>query len=178
VFAFELHVTDGRLFTNRDAFVVTVPEMRASGNANGIAQLIVINPTRTAQTSHLRNGDIVSQIGLKINEQNVCNLVYVMRVFEPKPHIVVSVKSNPGAEVFSDCLDHGYTGLASFDLPDGYESFSLQVAVYGDVLTLVYLGSVTVIQDVHIPQSMIGHGFVGVRSDNVQSVFKLSVDPQ
>jgi hypothetical protein len=171
-----LKATDGQIIQRSlDTFSVTSAEMRASSNASGPVTLQVINAGPSAEISHLRSGDVVSQIGLKIYEENTCNLVYVMRIFTPVPKLVVSVKSNPGMSRHEQCLDHGYKGLDWVELPTGYEPFTLTVIPNGQQLHITYTSdSATIDRIITVPRST---GTVGVRSDNVAATFRLSVTP-
>jgi hypothetical protein len=170
--ASDLNVTDGKLSLEHDGtYRVDSSEMRASGSVPGsTATLIVLSPEITTVVSRLGSGQYVNQIGLKVNERNVCNLVYVMRVFSPRPAIVISKKSNPGKSEFQECRDRGYTLINRIDLAPGFESFTMQVRVQDDLMTVEYGRWLT--KTVSIPREP---GTFGVRSDNVSASFRIFV---
>lgn len=62
-------------------------------------------------TAKLGSGAVVRQVGLKLNAQDGCNLLYVMWREAPKPEIYVASKLNPGAKRHEECGNGGYQRL-------------------------------------------------------------------
>ena len=85
-------------------------EMRATLKKTGGSQKATVHFTYlgpTSQVSHLGNGEVRHQFGLKLKAKAICNLVYVMGNFDTQK-IAVSVKLNPGQRAHEECLDRGY----------------------------------------------------------------------
>ncbi len=92
--------------------VVTVRDnkMRAvapnSAGDRAALRFIYHGPTRTQ--SRLQSGRKRTQIGLKLQASNGCNLIYVMWRISPDPRIAVSLKVNPGMQAHRTCKNGGY----------------------------------------------------------------------
>lgn len=72
------------------------------------AELRFVYRGPTAEVSKLGSGKVMRQLGLKLNAQDGCNLLYVMWRLEPATGIEVLVKRNPGQSVHSECGNRGY----------------------------------------------------------------------
>jgi hypothetical protein len=59
--------------------------------------------------ARLADGVLRRQIGIALQEQDVCNVIYIMWHIEPTKGVYVSVKINPGQSTHEECLDRGYT---------------------------------------------------------------------
>src|SRR5580700_10936674 len=107
----DFDVSDGKIDkTAGDRLMVGSKEMRATLKKIGPSQRVTIKFTYlgpTREVSHLGNGDVRHQFGIKLKAQDICNLVYVMWNFDTQK-IAVSVKLNPGQRTHEDCLDRGY----------------------------------------------------------------------
>lgn len=64
-------------------------------------------------TAPLASGELRRQIGLKLRAKDTCNVVYVMWHLSGPSSLHVSVKSNPGRRLHTDCRDGGYLQVAS-----------------------------------------------------------------
>jgi hypothetical protein len=95
----DFDVSDGRIEQAAgDRLMVDSKEMRATLKKVSNAQQATVNfiylgPTR--EVSHLGNGEVRHQLGIKLKAQDICNLVYVMWNFDTQK-IAVSVNLNPG----------------------------------------------------------------------------------
>jgi len=181
----DLRVTDGAIKTTktRGRLLVEAPEMRAVFQNDRTPAVVQITFTYLGvpkKVSHLANGEVRHQFGLKLHSQDPCNLVYVMWDFDQTWHLSVSVKSNPGMgkNQREDCGDGGYHGLTPTEFKH------LPAMKVGDTHTL------SVWQDgAHLEASVDGmvvwrgindvdtsfHGPAGVRSDNVRIQFGISM---
>ena len=68
-----------------------------------------LGPTKTSKP--LASGELRRQIGIKLDAQDTCNLLYVMWHIEPDSRIAVSVKRNPGQHTHEQCGAHGYVNI-------------------------------------------------------------------
>src|ERR1700730_1199141 len=107
----DFDVSDGKIDNaNGDRLIVGSKEMRATLKKKGPSQNVTVNFTYlgpTSEVSHLGNGEVRHQFGIKLKAQDICNLIYVMWNFDAQ-RIAVSVKLNPGQRTHEDCLDRGY----------------------------------------------------------------------
>src|ERR1700680_3566988 len=107
----DFDVSDGKISEAAgDRLIVGSKEMRATLKKTGPSQKLTVNFTYlgpTNEVSHLGNGEVRHQFGVKLKAQDICNLVYVMWNFDTQ-RIAVSVKLNPGQRTHEDCLDRGY----------------------------------------------------------------------
>jgi hypothetical protein len=176
----ELCVSEGHVTPSAaDMLSVDDTKMRAiiPASASAIeARFRYLGPT--AQTSPLGSGEVRRQFGLKLRAQDPCNLVYAMWRFEPKPEIVVQVKSNPGEHESSACGNNGYITVrpdqvspvaapavgAPHRLAASVRGASLQVQVDGATAWQGDLGG----------EPVAATGEVGIRSDNVRLALSLS----
>ncbi|MGI5865005.1 MAG: hypothetical protein ACOX6T_23540 [Myxococcales bacterium] len=110
----ELRVTLGELAQGPAGMLrVEAPKLRAlvSDGRPQEAHLRFryLGPTR--EDAPLASGELRRQIGLKLREQDGCNLVYVMWRIAPRPDLVVSIKRNPGMSRSTECGAGGYRNL-------------------------------------------------------------------
>ena len=162
---------------SKNNFLVTASEMRAvvpeSTSESVTTNFVYFGPT--AQVSHLQNGEVRHQFGLKLRAQDICNLVYVMWDFDSQI-IRVSVKLNPGERTSQECKDHGYHGdfvPVIKEAPPVVKigaSHQLYAGLAGQTLTVVTDG-ITVWQGILPPVVLDLHGPPGIRSDNAQILF-------
>jgi len=177
-----LCVTEGSLDEmSGDRLSVRVPKMRAYVNRQTL-QLIQAHFTYggpTGTEARLGSGELRRQFGLKLRSQDPCNLVYVMWRIEPQSELVVSIKTNPGEHTSAECANRGYRNIRPArkspvpSLQPG-NSHTLQAVMNGENLRVFVDGS-------SIWEGALGadvlrlDGPVGIRSDNAQVEFELSV---
>ncbi len=118
----------------------------------------------------LASGEVRRQMGLSLRKRDSCNAVYAMWHIEPKPAIVVLVKSNPAKTTHSQCGAKGYIPVHSQrEVPAPVvtrnaphtlraELSGAMLDVYADQ-TLVWEGNLP-------PEAFAFDGPAGVRSDN------------
>jgi hypothetical protein len=86
--------------------MVSTTEMRATlkfpAPQNATLKFTFLGPTK--EVSHLGNGQVRSQFGIKLRAQDTCNIVYVMWHFSPDQKIAVSAKPNPGKHTSSTMI--------------------------------------------------------------------------
>ncbi len=158
---------------------VNVPKMRAYLNAPTPpvleAQFVYLGASENE--AELAPGEIRRQFGLKLRAQDACNLVYVIWRVEPKARLVVSVKSNPGEHISTQCGNGGYRNIkprSSSPVPVLYSGAvhtihaemhetEMRVSIDGSV---VWVGSVG-------QEALAFDGPVGIRSDNVRLQIEL-----
>ena len=68
-----------------------------------------LGPTKDSKP--LASGELRRQIGIKLDAQDTCNLLYVMWHIEPNSRIAVSVKRNRGQHTHEQCGAHGYVNI-------------------------------------------------------------------
>jgi hypothetical protein len=73
------------------------------------AELRFVYRGASAEVSRLGSGKVLHQLGLKLEAQDGCNLVYVMWRLETG--VEALVKKNPGQSVHSECGNRGYRKL-------------------------------------------------------------------
>lgn len=172
----DLDVTSGDIMRKDDRLLVDSRMMRAvlkQRTDQKIKATFTYNGA-SKSVSRLQNGDIRHQFGFKMAAKNECNLVYVMWDFDTQ-RIRISVKSNPGMFTFNDCRDGGYIGLPSVPAPkvEAGQSHTLSAVLNGTDL-VVYADDQKIqasLPDVATSLS----GPLGLRSDNVNVVFDLTV---
>ena len=178
--AANLCVTEGKIAESGDhKLSVAVPKMRAFVAKPTLqeveAHFTYLGPTE--ESSPLSSGELRRQFGLKLRAQDGCNLVYAMWRIEPKPELVVSVKSNPGMTASSECDAHGYHNIAptrSAALPhvDSGGHYTLRAIMDGGKLR-VYANNKLVWRGDLGAEALAFNGPVGVRSDNGRFNFEL-----
>ena len=180
----DFDVSDGKIDKAAgDRLIVGSKEMRATLKKTSPSQKVTVNFTYlgpTNEVSHLGNGEVRHQFGIKLKAQDICNLVYVMWNFDTQK-IAVSVKWNPGQRTHEDCLDRGYINgikprvfvpppVVHVDQPH-----RLSANLEGQELT-VKADGVIVWQGTLVPVVLEFKGPVGLRSDNAHVVFDFLVD--
>jgi hypothetical protein len=162
-------VTKGKVAQAR----VAVPTFRAvaPGRSGDAAAMKFIVHGSSTESRALASGEERRQLGLKLRADNGCNLVYVMWRLDPKPKLVVSVKSNPGERTAKECGAGGYTNVKPAHtgplpaLDDGAEH-ELRAEIDDDTLTAWADGAV--VWQGTLPASAAQlSGPAGVRSDNL-----------
>jgi hypothetical protein len=79
--------------------------VRTDGRA---AELRFVYRGPSVEVSRLGSGSVFRQLGLKLEAQDGCNVLYVMWRLEPATGVEVLVKRNPGQSVHSQCGNRGY----------------------------------------------------------------------
>jgi hypothetical protein len=175
----DFDVSDGRIEQAAgDRLMVESKEMRAtlkkvSNAQQATVKFTYLGPTR--EVSHLGNGEVRHQFGIKLKAQDICNLVYVMWNFDTQK-IAVSVKLNPGQRTHEDCLDRGYINnikpaVSAAPPPIGVDRpHTLYADLRGQRLT-VKADGVLVWDGTLVPVVLRFNGPLGLRSDNAHVVF-------
>jgi hypothetical protein len=120
----------------------------------------------------LASGELRRQIGLKLQAEDACNLVYAMWHIEPDARIAVSVKRNAGEHTSAQCGAGGYvfmTGQPSNDPPPiriGDPNI-LRAELHGTDLTVTANGKLAWHGALGSP---LPAGPMGFRSDNARAV--------
>jgi hypothetical protein len=127
----------------------------------------------TDQESRLGSGTVRRQLGLKLRAQDACNLIYVMWRFEPRPEIVVSIKSNPAQHSSSECGNRGYRNIRArqalpVPVPAPGSVHSLRAELSAGAQLRVFADGVPVWEGMLGPEALMIDGPVGFRSDNVR----------
>ena len=163
-----IEVTNGNVIQHANKFDIESKSSRfifpdLSGNNIAIE---VEYHGNTRDSSLLGSGKFISQVGLKLRSVNQCNLVYVMRRFEPKSEIVVLVKENEGQLSHQECENGGYTKIASIEVPKVHigDKFSLETKFVKEQLSIIYNGL-----EIWNGNVQFNHqGNFGVRTDNAR----------
>lgn len=180
----DFDVSDGKIEKAAgDRLMVGSKEMRATLKEISPSQKVTIKFTYlgpSSEVSHLGNGEVRHQFGIKLKAQDICNLVYVMWNFDTQK-IAVSVKLNPGQRTHEDCLDRGYINnikprvTAPAPAVRADQPHTLYAELEGKELTVKADGKV-VWQGTLVPVVLQFKGPVGIRSDNAHVVFDFLVD--
>jgi hypothetical protein len=179
----DFDVSDGEIDkAPGDRLIVNSKEMRATLKKTSPSQKVTVTFTYlgpTSEVSHLGNGRVRHQFGVKLKAHDTCNLVYVMWNFDTQK-IAVPVKLNPGQRAHEDCLDRGYiSGIkprvsARPAVLDVGQPHTLSADLVGQELTVTADGTI-VWQGTLIPVVLEFKGPVGLRSDNARVVFDFFV---
>jgi hypothetical protein len=180
-----LCVTEGAIDKAADnRLSVNVPKMRAYVNqwTTESAELRFTYLGGTSKESKLGSGTIRRQFGLKLHDEDPCNLVYAMWrvVTKSKPtesKLVVSVKRNPGQHTSAECGNRGYVNIKprqASALPplDSGQSHRLRAEMKNAELQ-VFVDDHEVWEGDVGPDAAKLDGPVGIRSDNTQLEFEL-----
>ena len=147
---------------------------RNVGDQSAEIRFRYLGPTQTSKP--LASGELRRQIGIKLDAQDTCNLLYVMWHIEPDSRIAVSVKRNPGRHTHEQCGAHGYmsikpsTSIQAAKVLSG-DSHTLRADLKRDALTVTADGEV-------VWQGTLGNwiddlaGPVGLRTDNARFEFE------
>jgi hypothetical protein len=179
----DFDVSDGKIEPAAgNRLMVSSKEMRATLKKTGASQNVTVPFTYlgpTSEVSHLGNGDVRHQFGLKLKAQDICNVVYVMWNFDTQK-IAVSVKLNPGQQTHEQCLDRGYINnikprlLKAPPAVHVDQPHTLSADLEGQELRVKTDGAV-VWEGTLVPVVLKFEGPVGLRSDNAHVVFDFLV---
>jgi hypothetical protein len=133
---------------------------------------------RGATVSALADGEVRYQIGLKMESEDVCNLLYVMWDLN-HPTLRVSVKQNPGMNTSAECHDHGYVNLTPTverQLPTVMldSKHTLEATLTGNKLT-AWADGVVVWEGENTVNPRL-NGVLGIRTDNLHVDFDYEVN--
>lgn len=174
-----LCITKGKLSGSRvEAATFRATALGAGGDAAAI-KFVVFG--ETAKKRALANGAERRQLGLKLRALDGCNLLYVMWRLDPKPHLEVAIKRNPGSRTHEDCGAHGYTKLKPMrreDLPAlvNGDSHELRAEIAGDAI-LAWVDDKLVWRGKLPADARDLTGPAGIRSDNLAfELTSVSVD--
>lgn len=180
----DFDVSDGKIErTAGERLGVNSKEMRATLKNTSRTQRVSLNFTYlgpSQEVSHLGNGEVRHQFGIKLKAQDICNLVYVMWNFDTQK-IAVSVKLNPGQRTHEDCLDRGYINnikpMRSAPPPPVRigQAHTLYADLQGQQLTVKADGTL-VWQGTLVPVVLGFNGPLGLRSDNAHVIFDFVAD--
>jgi hypothetical protein len=179
----DFDVSDGKIDKAAgNRLIVSSKEMRATLKKTSPSQEVTVNFTYlgpTSEVSHLGNGEVRHQFGIKLKAQDTCNLVYVMWNFDTQK-IAVSVKLNPGQRTHEDCLDRGYINNIKprVLVPPPPVRVDQPHSLYADLKAqelTVKADGVLVWQGTLVPAVLKFEGPVGLRSDNTHVLFDLLV---
>ncbi len=171
----DFDVPDGRIEKAPGGrLMVSSKEMRATlkfaTQQDVTVKFTYLGPTH--EVSHLGNGEVRSQFGIKLRAQDTCNIVYVMWHFSPDQKI---------ARTHEDCLDNGYinnikprvSALPQPVRPD--QPHTLRASMRGSDLTVKADNKVAWEGNLGLV-ALEFDGPVGLRSDNANVVFDFLVN--
>jgi len=161
---------------------VETPSSRAivqagTGNAadqTAEVQFQYLGPSQDSRP--LASGELRRQIGLKLQAEDSCNLIYAMWHIEPDARVAVSIKQNPGQHTHQQCGARGYTNFKSQDgaaLPPirPGEAHVLRAELRGRELTVTADGKVAW-QGSLGSATALPAGPPGFRTDNARFAFE------
>lgn len=128
---------DGRLAIQTASSRGVVP-----GSDGTIAEIHFRYLGPTVGLKPLASGQIRRQVGVKLQAQDACNLLYVMWHITPDSKIEVSIKKNPAQHTSAECHAGGYTILkpsrivAMPPIHPG-EAHTMRVTLDGDNLVVI-----------------------------------------
>src|ERR1700694_3385433 len=174
-----LCVTNGVISTLSDGrLAIDSPSSRAVARNIGYQSAEIrfryLGPTQSSKP--LASGELRRQIGIKLDAQDTCNLLYIMWHIEPDSRIAVSVKSNPGQHTHAQCHANGYTtirpsgSLAVPRIRPG-EAHTLRAELNGSELVVIAAGRPAWVGTVGGGLARIV-GPVGLRTDNGRFEFE------
>jgi hypothetical protein len=180
----QLEVTEGTIEeASHGRLSVATPKMRAvarMATAQSVElRFTYLGPTATGEA--LASGEMRRQIGLKLRAADPCNLVYVMWRIDPKPALVVSLKTNAGQHTSEDCGNGGYENIrAPHATPvtriQPGSAHVLRAELGADHLTVWAEGEI--VWEGALPaEAYKRDGPVGIRSDNARFEFDLAAAP-
>ena len=169
----ELRVTEGKLLPGPDGAIrIVAPKVRAvarsASGATAALRIVYLGPS--PEQKPLQSGEMREQVGLKLNAEDGCNVLYAMWRIAPKPGVVVSLKRNAGQHSSGDCGNSGYTNLRP---RRGSPAPPLQRGVphllrseqRGEELR-VFVDDAVVWDGPLPPEALSLHGPIGFRTDN------------
>ncbi len=171
----QLDVTSGVVEEKAKAYLTTSSgAMRAVAphTVGDAAELRFTYMGRARETTRLANGEVRSQVGLKLRAEDSCNLLYVMWRFDGEQRLAVSVKRNPGRRTHEECGAAGYVNIApSFTAPMPTlaigERHVLRASVAEGRL-LVMMDELTIWEGELPPAALSLDGPIGLRADNAE----------
>jgi hypothetical protein len=181
----ELCVTNGAVSALQDRrLAIDTPSSRAivrnaTGKTEDQAAEIRFRYLGPSQADKpLASGELRRQIGLKLQAQDTCNLVYAMWHIEPDTRIAVSVKRNIGMQTHAQCGAGGYQFLkaqSGIDPPPirPGEAHTLRAELHGSALTVTTDGKVSWQGTL---ESNLPPGPMGFRTDNARFVLEYYAD--
>jgi hypothetical protein len=133
-----------------------------------------LGPTQTSKP--LASGELRRQIGLKLQAEDTCNLIYAMWHIEPDTAVAVSVKRNAGMHTHEQCHAGGYLNIKPqrrIDFPPirPGQTHILRAELHGNNLTVTADGNVAWVGSLgNEPLSL--QGPTGFRTDNARFEFQ------
>lgn len=177
-------VTNGEMSKQNDkTFTVESPSSRAvvksSDDNFGAIEFEYLGPT--SKDAPLASGRIVRQLGVKLNAQDSCNVIYVMWNIDPDIGVQISTKMNPRKSTHAECGVKGYKMVHQSkpgDIPAIRigEPHRLEAALQERVLTVKIDGKDIWHGDVGADAVRMS-GYSGIRTDNVRVRFKWLTTP-
>lgn len=169
----DLRVTEGKLLPGPDGAIriaaskVRAVARRASG-ATAALRIVYLGPS--PEQKPLQSGEMREQVGLKLNAEDGCNVLYAMWRIRPKPGVVVSLKRNPDEHSSGECGNSGYTNLrprrgSPAPLLRPGEPHLLRSEQRGEELR-VFVDDTMVWEGPLPPEALSLRGPVGFRTDN------------
>lgn len=180
----ELRVTSGSIIPiSATEFEINSPVLRAELGQmpRSSAELSFTYRGPSQDEEPLTSGELRRQVGLKVRAQDTCNVLYVMWHIEPSAGLHVSVKSNPGQSLHSECGDRGYIFLdAAASRPVSAigigEQHVLRASIVGEELRVLADGVESWVG--RLPaEAFRFDGPIGLRSDNGELTVELRADP-
>jgi hypothetical protein len=180
----ELCVTNGTVALRDSALAVETPSSRAvvrtAGRAGDQAAEIrfrYLGPSSTDKP--LASGELRRQIGLKLQAEDSCNVVYAMWHIAPDTRVAVSVKRNTALHAHTQCGAGGYVFLKSrkrIDPPPTIQPGEAHV-----LRAELHRGELTVTTDGEVAwQGSLGaalpSGPMGFRTDNVRATLDFFIN--
>ena len=174
-----LCVTNGAVSALADGrLAIETPSSRAivqAGTGNAADQIAEIRfqylgPSRTSRL--LASGELRRQIGLKLQAEDSCNVIYAMWRIEPDAKMAISIKQNLGQHMHKQCGAQGYINFKSQDgnaLPPirPWEIHTLRAELRGRTLTVTADGQIAW-QGSLASQWALPIGPPGFRTDNAR----------
>jgi hypothetical protein len=133
-----------------------------------------LGPSQTSKP--LASGELRRQIGLKLQAEDTCNLIYAMWHIEPDTAVAVSVKRNAGMHTHEQCHAGGYLNIRAqrrIDSPPirPGQTHTLRAELHGNNLIVTADGNVAWVGSLgNEPLSL--NGPTGFRTDNARFEFR------
>ncbi len=165
-----LNVSSGEISeTSSGVLKISSPNPRAvtrtGSPQHAVLRFRYLGPSE--KTRRLASGLLRRQIGLKLEAEDSCNLIYIMYRISPSPALSVQLKHNPGMHSHSQCGNKGYSSLLEKTLPAINDNSLHEIAFErdGELLNITVDGAVKA-SLVLPPEALELHGAIGLRSDN------------
>jgi hypothetical protein len=179
----ELCVTNGIVSAQRGGtLAIDTPSSRAvvrniARSQDQVAEIRFryLGPSQASKP--LASGELRRQIGLKLEAEDACNLVYAMWHIEPDTRVAISVKHNAGQHTSAQCGAGGYVFLNGQPSNDPTpmrigEANILRAELHGADLTVTTNGKLAWRGVLGTP---LPAGPMGFRTDNVRAVLEYYV---